>query len=891
MSLAPGTHVGPYEIVAAIGAGGMGEVYRAIDTKLDRPVAIKTLPSVLAQEPDRLARFEREAKLLATLNHAYIGAIYGLDEHEGAQFIAMELIDGETLEEKLKDGALSVEEGLRIALQITEALEAAHDKGVVHRDLKPANIMLTQDGVVKVLDFGLAKAFSGTPNEASPAHSPALSLAMTQQGLILGTAGYMSPEQASGQATDQRADIWAFGVVLYEMLTGLPLFSGESVPHVLAAVLQTEPDWVRLPKNLHPDVQRALQRCLTKKPRDRYHSIADARVDIESALRDPAGVTPRRAVLPEGESVSAFMRIGVPTGVAVIAAAVAGLLVWLGNRPEPQFIDRFYHQLERGQTFRFAGWNVLAIASNGRSIAYNASDGIYVRRLDELEGRRVPGTDMPIASVEFSPDGQSLLFGNAATVAAERISINGGASVFVADINSAGDTTWGPDGILFSQPEGIYRVPLNGGPPELVITVGTGERVGAATLLPDGDTMLFSVTDTPGWDDAFVVGQSLATGERRVFVEGGSAPRYLPTGHLLYALGEDLFGVAFDVDNLTVEGAAVSLVQGLLRGTGSDTANYGVSEDGTLAYVTGTIAADARRLLWVDRDGRETPIDAPARAYTSPRISPDGSKVAVNARDEELDIWVWEFERETLMRLSFNTGQDRFPAWSPDGTLIAYSAPSLTAGAGYDIVLHAADGTGTPNRIVGAGGQNFPETFVPDGSAILVRDDSGGGDDIALVPLDGASDSTSILSTAYSETAAELSPDGRWLAYVSDESGRNEIYVRPFPDVDAGRWQVSTGGGAEPLWSRDGGELFYRNGDALVAVNVETETSFTASGVRTLFQGEHFVGVGQGGRSYDVSLDGERFLMIQSIADEADAPRIVIVKNWIEELQRLVPTD
>ncbi len=302
MALEPGTRFGNYEIGEAIGAGGMGEVYRATDTTLERDVAIKTLPRELAQEPDRLARFEREAKLLATLNHAHIGAIYGLDAHDGKQFIVMELVEGITLEEKLKAGALAVDDALRIALQIAEALEAAHAKGVVHRDLKPANVMITGDGVVKVLDFGLAKAFSGNPNEASPAHSPALSMAMTQQGLILGTAGYMSPEQASGQATDQRADIWAFGVVLYEMLTGLPLFSGESVPHVLADVLRTEPDWSRLPKNLHPRLQFMLERCLEKKVRDRYHSIADIRVDIEKILSDPHGATAAAVSAPASRS-------------------------------------------------------------------------------------------------------------------------------------------------------------------------------------------------------------------------------------------------------------------------------------------------------------------------------------------------------------------------------------------------------------------------------------------------------------------------------------------------------------------------------------------------------------------------------------------------------------
>jgi serine/threonine protein kinase len=391
MPLTPGTRIGPYEILSTLGAGGMGEVYRAVDTKLGREVAIKTLPSALAQDPDRLARFEREAKLLATLNHAHIGAIYGLDEHAGTQFIAMELIEGQTLEQKLKDGPLPVEDALRIGLQIAEALEAAHEKGVVHRDLKPANIMVTPNGVVKVLDFGLAKAFSGNPNEASPAHSPALSVAMTQQGLILGTAGYMSPEQASGQATDQRADIWAFGVVLYEMLTGLPLFSGESVPHILADVLRSEPNWNRLPKNLHPRVKLLLERCLAKKPRNRLHSIADARIEIEAILADPHGAAGEGGGAEAVRSGSLPQRLAVAVVLLAVGAVVAGVAAWT-LKPEPQRpLRRFSYRLPSDQSLLANQPNLvnLAVSPDGRRFAYSArvgdSNTLFVRELGELD--------------------------------------------------------------------------------------------------------------------------------------------------------------------------------------------------------------------------------------------------------------------------------------------------------------------------------------------------------------------------------------------------------------------------------------------------------------------------------------------------------------------------
>ena len=404
MSLGERTRLGAYEITGLIGAGGMGEVYRARDTRLGREVAIKTLPAALAADQDRLARFEREAKLLATLNHPHIATVHSLDEHEGTLYLAMELVEGETLEDKLlKTGALPVEDALRLSLQIAEALEAAHGKGVIHRDLKPANIMVNTQGEVKVLDFGLAKAFDNEPAEASPGQSPALSLAMTQQGLILGTAGYMSPEQASGQATDQRADIWAFGVVLYEMLTGLPLFGGESVPHILADVLKSEPDWTKLPRNLHPRLKLMLERCLTKKPRNRYHSIADARVDLEQALSDPADVT--RGELGAVSSSTSRWRRFLPWAAGLVLAALAGLTAWQLKPEPPRPVQRFVHDLPEGRELFAALPGALDIAPDGRRLVYNSSDGLVVRDLDAIGDRVIPGTLTRFA-VEFSPDGE-----------------------------------------------------------------------------------------------------------------------------------------------------------------------------------------------------------------------------------------------------------------------------------------------------------------------------------------------------------------------------------------------------------------------------------------------------------------------------------------------------
>lgn len=485
----------------------------------------------------------------------------------------------------------------------------------------------------------------------------------------------------------------------------------------------------------------------------------------------------------------------------------------------PLHVNRFDYELAEGQSFRNSGRRIMALSPDGRHFVYSANDGLYLRTMGELDARLLPGTEMGSRSPAFSPDGQSVVYYDLNLTQLIRIAISGGAPVVIGPVASnVHGVSWEADGtILIGQPEGILRVSANGGTPELIIEAEDGTQVYGPRLLPDGDTVLFSVGPPRERDAVQIVVQSLSTGERTVLVEGGNDARYLPTGHLVYALGEELLAVAFDPNSLTVSGGAVPLVQGVMRGAGSSTgaANYSVSEDGTLVYVRGGVVADARTLVWVDREGREEPIDAPPRSYTSPRISPDGTRVALNARDQELDIWTWDLARETLTRLTFDPGDDTFPVWSPDGLRIAYSS---------------------------------------------WRDRAG--------------------------------PDGHWLAYTSDESGSAEVYVRPFPDVDAGgRWQVSAGGGTQPLWSRNGSELFYRNGEALMAVSVQTDPSFTIGNPQALFEGRQYLGEGQGGRSYDVSPSDGRFLMIKEIEDTSAVSRIIVVQNWFEELKRLAPIE
>ena len=893
MSLSVGTRLGPYEVTGAIGAGGMGEVYRATDTKLGREVAIKALPGTLASDADRLARFDREAKLLAALNHPNIAVIYGLEEHDGMQCIAMELIEGETLEDKLRAGPLPVEDALQIALQIALGLEAAHEKGVVHRDLKPANVMITDKGQVKVLDFGLAKAFTEDADKAGLGQSPALSLAMTQQGIILGTAGYMSPEQASGQATDQRADVWAFGVVLFEMLSGLPLFKGESVPHILADVLKTEPDWTKLPTNLHPRLRLMLERCLAKKPRSRYHAIADARIDIEAVLNDPDSAQTGSALarIPSGRA--ALPKIA---AAVLLTAGLSALLAWqLWPVEESNPPNRFVYQLPDDQALASADRRAISLSPDGRGFAYTTTQGLYVRPMGELEARRVLDVDgNAVVAPTFSPDGQWIAYQERDGGALRRIAASGGAPVVIAETEgTVFGMSWGDDGMIyFGQGDGVYRVPATAGTPERVIDdeAWDGFQPHTPHLLPDGDTVLFGVSQ-PDWDSGLIAVQSLSTGEGKVLLESGSDARYLPTGHIVYSIGDSLFAIAFDVDTWTVSGGAAPLLQGVMRANAGFTAatNYSVAPDGTLVYLVGTSTVPERTLVWVARDGREMPLDAPARAYTYPRLSPDATKLALDVRDQERDIWVWDFMRETLTRLTFGPDQDEFPVWSPDGTRIVYSSAEGVLGAtsGSEVWWQAADGTGEPELIATREEQLYTGSFLPDGSGVLARSGTNANDDIAVIPLDGDGVESPVLDSEFAELNPEISPDGQWLAYTSNESGSFEIYVRPYPDIESGRWQVSVGGGVHPAWSRDGQELFYRTDDALMAVSIETQPSFEVGNPTVVFAGRYFMAAGD--RTYEVSPDGESFLMIKDIAYSESTARLIIVQNWLDEVERLVP--
>ena len=629
-----GKTLGTFECTALLGKGGMGEVYKAKDQKLGRDVAIKVLPEEFAKDAERVARFQREAKLLASLNHPNIASIYGLEESDGTHFLVLELIEGDTLADRLKRGTIPVEESLKLALQIAEALEAAHEKGVIHRDLKPANIKVTPDGKVKVLDFGLAKAFAEDQEDISLSNSPTLSAAATQQGVILGTAAYMSPEQARGKPVDKRTDIWAFGCVLFEMLTGNSLFAGEDVSSTLARVLEREPDFSILPPNLNSRIHLMLKRCLKKDPKNRYGVINDARVDIQEVLADPSSVLAQPAIIVKSQ---ARLRLIFPWAAVslVLGLIIAGMAVWNLRAPESRHVYKFDYSLPEDQEFTNTLPPTIAISADGTKIVYIANNRLYLKNCDDLTARPIKGTDGSPANPFFSPDGRWVGYFDLANRQLKKITINGGSSAMLCNVNSdPNGATWGKDNIIvFGElREGIKRVSAEGGIPEIIVKAESGQIFIGPQILPDGKTILFSVfTDpNPFKAESQVVVQSLESENRMELFPGGPA-QYLPTKHIVYASGNSLWAVPFDADALEVKGEPLPLIEGVFRAFNFTPTHSAISESGTLVYLPrflmGGASADSV-LVWVDRQGNEEPLGADAKVYQSPRMSPDGTKVA-----------------------------------------------------------------------------------------------------------------------------------------------------------------------------------------------------------------------------------------------------------------------
>jgi serine/threonine-protein kinase len=890
-----GQTLGHYRVVEKLGEGGMGVVYRATDTRLGRDVALKVLPDVFASDADRMARFEREARLLASLNHPNIAAIYGQEESAGVRAIVMELVDGPSLADRLRSGPIPLEESLAIAKQIAEALEAAHEKGIIHRDLKPANVKVTPDGKVKVLDFGLAKALVESSAVADLSASPTISEIVSRTGVILGTAAYMSPEQARGKPLDKRTDIWSFGCLLYEVLTGKIGFRGDTVSDTIAQILEREPDWQALPENTPPAVRRLLRRCLQKDPQRRLRDIADARLEIEETLAAPASgtleVAPAAAV-----SQPAWWRSATLWMSVIICAAVVSFGVWnLKPTPPPSHgpLMRFAVTLPPTEQLGALDFPSVALSPTGTHLAFVASRGgtsqLFLRRMDSLQAELIPGTERALSPF-FSPDGQWLgFFANGKLM---KVSIGGGAPAILCDAPIGFGAVWGPDNTITFAPtgsSGLLQVPASGGAPREVTKLDSEKGEFShrwPDLLPGGKTLLFTVGTGGSWDDAQIVTQSLETGERHVLIAGGTSPHYIPTGHVVYARGGSLMAVPFDLARRKATGPP-TLVLPKVSESIDGAAQLSISPLGHLVYVPGGLSGRERTLVWVNRNGVVEPLAAPAHAYSDPRLSPDGRRLALTITQNSDNVWVYDIPTESFTQLTFE-GNNSMPVWTPDGAKVTFT--SSNAGP-LNLFWKQADGRGTDERLTTSEQADAAHSWSPDGRGLVfVEYSPTTGRDIWMLSAGGELRSRPILQSPWNEAGPALSPDGRWLAYVSDESGRNEVYVRPFPGASGSsvKWQVSAEGGTEPLWSHDGSEIFYRVGNKVMAVRIRTTPSFKSNAPQLLFEGMYEKGIASR-PAYDVSVDGRRFLMVKTNDKESSPTGLEIVLEWFEELKRRVP--
>jgi serine/threonine-protein kinase len=895
MPLTIGTQLGSHEIIALLGKGGMGEVYRARDLKLKREVAIKILPGEFALDEDRVRRFQREAEVLASLNHPNIAHIYGL-ETGGTHCIVMELIEGETLQARIDKGRIPLDEALVIAKQIAEALEAAHEKGVIHRDLKPGNVMLTRDGRVKVLDFGLAKAFDANPTNPSSSNAPTMTGMVTASASgILGTAAYMAPEQAKGKPMDKRADIWAFGCVLYEMLVGRRAFDGESVSDTLARVIEREPDWTTLPARLSPALRKYLERCMHKDPRQRVQAIGDVRLALEGAFESVVAPTAAPVV------VTWWRRVVLVAAAIVAGGAIAGSLTWMAMRPPASRVSRL-QIASSGSAEASVGYNdrELAITPDGSKLIYSGNQGtqIFVRALDSLTPVAVyAGRPLGLFT---SPDGQWIGFTETNGIL-KKVAVTGGPAVTLATLDGAASSgaTWAPDDTIILATEnvatGLQRVSASGGSVEVLTrpdpAQGEADHLWPE-ILPDGRSVLFTITArTGGLDAAQLAILDLPTRKIRVVLRGGTHAHYLPSGHLIYGQGGALRAVAFDLANRQVRGTPLTVVPDVVTSSngGIDAV---VSRDGTLAYLSvGGGAGQRRTLVWVDRMGNEIPIGAPPHPYFLPAVSPDGTRVAVFANDEEEDIWLWDFVRTTFTRLTVAPGRDVVQVWTPDSRRLIFSSERS---GGRNLFWQAADGSGAVERLTESHNTQYPMAVSPDGRQLIFSENTPQTDeDLMTLELDGTRRVAPLLQSRFAERNGTISPDGHWLAYEANDSGRFEIYVRPYPDVNRGLSLVSTNGGTQPIWARSGQELFYVSPTgALMRVGVARGSSWSATKPSVVVKEGYFTNLVWWGRSYDVSPDGSKFLMIKEGGPGGTTPPVsfVVVQHWFEELKRAVPT-
>jgi len=887
MSVPRATRIGAYEIGALLGAGAMGEVYVARDTTLDRDVAVKVLPDAFARDPDRLARFEREARLLASLNHPHIATVYGLERSGGHIALIMELVEGLTLadviQSRLAGHGLPVTQAIRVARQIAEALDAAHEHGIIHRDLKPANIKVTDDGEVKVLDFGLAKAVN-PPDVLSGAvaASPTItSPVSTQMGVVLGTPAYMSPEQARGKTIDKRSDIWAFGCVVFEMLAGRPPFGGDSVTDVLAGIVQGEPAWQALPASVPPHIVQLLRRCLEKDRKQRLRDIGDAIVELSADVRS--------APLPAVARRKHVMMERVVWLVALAFAAAAG---WLLHRPPANSrpIVRFTIAPPEGVTLNPPdGTRRVVVAPDGRSIVYTAGGQLYRRGLDDDESHPIDGSKQEPILPAFSPDGNFIVYAapDAGTgrYILKKIAATGGPPLtlpvseaprsFSQLLSREFGVVWSGTQLMSPDADGIFAFPDGGGTRRRLVGVNAGTEIASwPQLFANGRHVLFTLRrlDKSGDEATSIIIQKADGSERRVLVEAGAFGRVVPSGHLVYSSGTKLMAVPFDESRLVVTGTAVEVEGDVARG-------WDVSTTGTLAYERLPQGGEAATLVWVDRQGREEAIETQGLpAGSNVRLSPDRTRIAVSAGS---DVWIWTFAKQLATRLTLTAEASEFnPIWSHDGRHVIFDSGPREASAARQIFVTPADGSGSP-VLLGENPAGWPDAVSPDGKHLIFHT-MGMLPTLMLQPMAPRSPARQLLNVR--SLNLDFSPDGRWIAYQAYEAGRWDVYVQPFPAVDSGRWQVSTGGGRTPLWAPDGRELFYlTDSNTLMAVPIEPGPSFVMGKPAKVLTTADYATTNA--RNYDVSSDGRRFLFVKR---RAARPGIVVVTNWFDEVRRKV---
>ena len=902
MSIPSGTRVGVYEVLDLLGEGGMGEVYRARDTTLKRDVALKVISDAFAKDEERMARFVREAQMLAALNHVNIAAIYGVEQSDARRALVLELVDGETLEQVISRGPMSTAEALKTALQIAAALEEAHERNIIHRDLKPANVKVNSQGIVKVLDFGLARALEDPQASANPSDSPTMTIGGTRMGMILGTAGYMAPEQARGKPVDRRADIWAFGVVLFEILSGQQAFGGETISDSIAKVLEREPDWSQLPAATPAALRKLLQRCLTKNVRDRLQAIGDARTTMQEVLVDPAPTVEATAI------PASRWKALLPWAAAPVFLAAGWLLKPTPPAPQRQ-AAHFEVPLPAGQLLVHRFRHAAEISPDGTRIVFvgQAESGpslLYLKFVNQWEATPIPGTE-GAKNPAFSPDGQSVAYvlNPHARAEIKKVSLAGGVPVSLASANVVMGLTWGRDGnIVFAESsKGLSVIRDGGGEPKPFTELDAAAHEVSHRLphfLPDGSAVLFTVLrykgTTPNWSQAQIWVKSVKPGERKLLLENGVDARYAGHGQLVFARMGKLFEVAFDPVSLSVTGAPVTALDGVVHSlveaestltTGA--AQFSVSDDGSLVYAPGAVEPRApSELVWVTRTGTVTPVEIKPLAQLTARISPDGTRLLLNEYSINADLWTYDLVRGGQIKHT-SEGQNAFGIWSPDGSRIAFRSDRSGPGGIYVKSANSPEVT-----MLTSGALDTPSSWKAENQEIaFVRADlASSQNDIYVLSVDQPKSERPVVATRFDEIDPQFSPNGLWLAYCSNESGRREVYVRPYSGA-GDPVLISTEGGCEPAWSHDGTEVFYRFGQDMMSVRVtEAGARLTPARPVRLFTGGYATATNS--RGYDVAKDG-RFLMRRVIAEglaernrRLHPPTLRMILNWTRGLEQ-----